>query len=434
MSYSQETETCLAAAVGAAGLSAAELAEDLARTAPTLARLRAARAAGSLPHLTIAARRDDLPAIEAAAARLRAACDEVLLLGTGGSSLGARTLQALAGPEATPRLKVLENVDPVTVERLLAGLDLGRLGLVVVSKSGSTPETLSQFLILLAAMEAALGRAALAERIVVVTEPKDSPLARLARDRGLACLDHDPDLGGRYAVLSVVGALPAMLLGLDVGRLRAGARAALDATLDAAEPAQAPPALGAAVAVGLAERRRLPMSVLLAYCDRLDPFVLWYRQLWAESLGKDGKGTTPVRALGTVDQHSQLQLYLAGPADKFYTLLTVEAAGQGPEIPATLAGDPALGYLAGRRLGDLFAAAGRATGETLVAEGRPLRRIHLPRLDEESLGALMMHFMLETIVAADLLGVDPFDQPAVEAGKRLTRKYLEGRYLEESAG
>ena len=433
MSYFQETETCLAAAVGAAGLSAAELSEDLARTAPALARLRAARAAGSLPHLTIAARRDDLPAIEAAAARLRAACDEVVLLGTGGSSLGARTLQALVGTDTTPRLQVLENVDPVTVERLLAGLDLARAGLVVVSKSGSTPETLSQFLILLAAMEAVLGRAALAERIVVVTEPKDSPLTRLAREYGLSCLDHDPDLGGRYSVLSVVGALPARILGLDVEKLRAGAQATLDAALDAAEPREAAPALGAAVAVGLAERRRLPMSVLLAYCDRLDPFVLWYRQLWAESLGKDGKGTTPVRALGTVDQHSQLQLYLAGPADKFYTLLTVEAAGQGPEIPATLAGDPALGYLAGRRLGDLFAAAGRATGETLVAEGRPLRRIHLPRLDEESLGALMMHFMLETIVAADLLGVDPFDQPAVEAGKRLTRSYLE-EAGEESAG
>lgn len=426
MSYSQEIETCLAAAVGGAGLAEAELAEDLARAAPSLARLRAARDAGSLPHLTIAARRDDLAAIEAAAERLRAACDQVVLLGTGGSSLGARTLQALVGSDTSPRLQVLENVDPVTVERLLAGLDLARTGLVVVSKSGSTPETLSQFLILLAAMEAALDRAALAERIVVVTESKDSPLTRLARDYGLACLDHDPDLGGRYSVLSVVGALPARILGLDVARLRAGAQAVLDATLDAAAPEDAAPALGAAVAIGLAERRGLPMSVLLAYCDRLDPFVLWYRQLWAESLGKDGKGTTPVKALGTVDQHSQLQLYLAGPADKFYTVLTVGAAGEGPEIPAALAKAASLDYLAGRRLGDLFAAAGRATAETLVAERRPVRRLHLAKLDEESLGALFMHFMLETIIAADLLGVEPFDQPAVEAGKRLTRRYLEG--------
>ncbi len=433
MSYSQEIETCLVAAIGEAGLTEAELALDLARTAPTLARLREARAAGSLPHLTIAARRDDLAAIEAAAERLRAACDQVVLLGTGGSSLGARTLQALVGSDASPRLQVLENVDPVTVKRLLAGLDLARAGLVVVSKSGSTPETLSQFLILLAAMEAALGRTALAERIVVVTEPVDSPLTRLARDYGLACLDHDPDLGGRYSVLSVVGALPARILGQDVARLRAGAQAVLDATLDATAPVDAAPALGAAVAIGLAERRGLPMSVLLAYCDRLDPFVLWYRQLWAESLGKDGKGTTPVKALGTVDQHSQLQLYLAGPADKFYTVLTVDAAGEGPEIPADLAKAASLDYLAGRRLGDLFAAAGRATAETLVAERRPVRRLHLAKLDEESLGALFMHFMLETIIAADLLGVEPFDQPAVEAGKRLTRQYLE-EGGEEAAG
>ena len=421
MPYTHDIESCLEAAVGAQGVSRDVLAGYLARTAPTLARLRAARVSGGLPHLTIAARRDDLPAIEAAAARLREGCDRVVLLGTGGSSLGARALQALAPAAARQRLQVLENVDPATVSELLAGLELERTGLIVVSKSGSTAETLSQFLIFLQALEQALGRAALAGRIVVVTEPGNSPLARIARDYGLACLDHDPELGGRYSVLSVVGALPARLLGLDVEALRGGADGLLDRALNAADPADSPPALGAAVAVALAEERGLPMSVLLAYCDRLDPFVLWYRQLWAESLGKDGKGTTPVKALGTVDQHSQLQLYLAGPADKFYSLLTVGAAGQGPEIPAA---DPELAYLAGKPIGDLFAAAGRATGETLVARGRPLRRLHVPRLDEESLGALMMHFMLETIVAADLMGVDPFDQPAVEDGKRLTRQYL----------
>ncbi len=425
MPYSQDITACLEAAVGAQGVPQDVLDGYLARTAPTLARLRGARASGGLPHLTIAARRDDLPAIEDAAARLRAGCDTVVLLGTGGSSLGARALQALASAADRPRLQVLENVDPATVGELLAGLDLARTGLIVVSKSGSTAETLSQFLIFLRAMEQAVGRAELAGRIVVVTEPKNSPLARIARSFGLPCLDHDPELGGRYSVLSVVGALPARLLGLDAEALRGGADRLLDLALEAATPAESPPALGAAVAGALAEARGLPMSVLLAYCDRLDPFVLWYRQLWAESLGKDGKGTTPVKALGTVDQHSQLQLYLAGPADKFYSLLTVGAAGQGPEIPADLAADPALAYLAGKSIGDLFAAAGRATGETLVAKGRPLRRLHVPRLDEESLGALMMHFMLETILAADLLEVDPFDQPAVEDSKRLTRRYLE---------
>jgi glucose-6-phosphate isomerase len=147
-------------------------------------------------------------------------------------------------------------------------------------------------------------------------------------------------------------------------------------------------------------------------------------QLWAESLGKDGKGTTPVAALGPVDQHSQLQLFIAGPRDKLFTVITVECAGHGPRVDADLAaqaGEPDLG---GKTIGDLVAAQGRATAETLAKNGCPVRTIHLPQVDERTLGALLMHFMLETIIAAHLLGVDPFDQPAVEEGKVLAKQYL----------
>jgi len=162
----------------------------------------------------------------------------------------------------------------------------------------------------------------------------------------------------------------------------------------------------------------------MPYVDRLAYFGLWFRQLWAESLGKDGKGTTPIRAMGTVDQHSQLQLYLAGPRDKLFTLVTLDAAGSGGTVSAAFAEQPALGYLAGRTMGDLLDAEQRATAASLVRQGRPTRILHLARLDEASLGALLMHFMLETIIAADLLGVDAFDQPAVEEGKVLARQYL----------
>ena len=174
----------------------------------------------------------------------------------------------------------------------------------------------------------------------------------------------------------------------------------------------------------LLEERGLANTVLMPYCDRLDAFALWYRQLWAESLGKDGAGTTPIRALGPVDQHSQLQLYLDGPRDKMFTLVTLDCAGDGPRIDAALADDPALQYLGGRTMGDLLDAEQRATAESLARRGRPARRFHLDRLDETTLGALLMHFMLETIIAADLLGVDAFDQPAVEQGKVLAREYL----------
>jgi glucose-6-phosphate isomerase len=240
----------------------------------------------------------------------------------------------------------------------------------------------------------------------------------------MAALDHDPMVGGRYSVLSVVGLLPALIAGQDAVALRQGALEVLNATLGAAVPADAPAAVGAALSVAFARERGVSQMVLLHYSDILVKFGLWYRQLWAESLGKDGQGTTPVPAVGAVDQHSQLQLYLAGPRDKLYTLVLVDRAGTGRRVDPKLAADPALGYLAGRTMGDLMEAEQRATADTLVRNGRPVRILRLPRLDERALGAMMMHFMLETVLAARLMGVDPFDQPAVEEGKVLARKYL----------
>jgi glucose-6-phosphate isomerase len=178
--------------------------------------------------------------------------------------------------------------------------------------------------------------------------------------------------------------------------------------------------------VALAQTKGKSISVLMAYTDRLERFARWYVQLWAESLGKDGKGTTPVGALGPVDQHSQLQLFIAGPRDKLFTIITTGCAGRGPrmdEALAALAGEPGF---AGKSIGDLIAAQGRATAETLAKKGCPVRTIAIDRLDEATLGELLMQFMLETIIAAHLLGVDPFDQPAVEEGKVLAKKYLVG--------
>jgi glucose-6-phosphate isomerase len=241
----------------------------------------------------------------------------------------------------------------------------------------------------------------------------------------VAMLEHDPNIGGRYSVLSNVGLLPAAILGLDIKAVRAGAAMALAPVLAQRPPAEVPAALGAAlnIAAGAASKN---ITVLMAYADRLERFSRWFTQLWAESLGKNGKGTTPIGALGPVDQHSQLQLFIAGPRDKLFTVVTVATQGQGPRVDAALArraGEPDLG---GKTIGDLVAAEGRATAETLARNGCPVRTIHLPRLDAESLGALTMHFMLETIIAAHLLGVDAFDQPAVEEGKVLAKRYLAG--------
>jgi glucose-6-phosphate isomerase len=244
--------------------------------------------------------------------------------------------------------------------------------------------------------------------------------------RAVPVLEHDPGIGGRYSVLSNVGLLSAAVLGLDIKAVRAGAAAVLAPVLAGKKAAEVPAALGAALNIALA-RQGKTIAVLMAYADRLERFSRWYTQLWAESLGKDGKGTTPIGALGPVDQHSQLQLFIAGPRDKLFTVVTVASAGLGPRIDPELArraGEPELG---GKTIGDLVAAQGRATAETLAKNGCPVRTIHLDRLDEHSLGALMMHFMLETIIAARLIGVDAFDQPAVEEGKVLAKRYLAGQ-------
>jgi glucose-6-phosphate isomerase len=237
-------------------------------------------------------------------------------------------------------------------------------------------------------------------------------------------MDHDPGVGGRFSVLTNVGLLPAAVCGLDIGAIRQGAADALAPMLSNKPPAEVPSAVGAALAAALASSQTI--SVMMAYADRLQMFTKWYVQLWAESLGKDGKGTTPIGALGPVDQHSQLQLYIAGPRDKLFTIITASPAGRGPHMTADLArlaGEP---DFSGKAIGDLVAAQGRATAETLAKNGCPVRTIDIETLDERALGELLMHFMLETIIAARLLGVDPFDQPAVEEGKVLAKTYLAG--------
>jgi glucose-6-phosphate isomerase len=237
-------------------------------------------------------------------------------------------------------------------------------------------------------------------------------------------MDHDPGVGGRFSVLTNVGLLPAAVCGLDIGAIRAGAADALAPVLANKQPNDVPAAVGAALAASLAAGKTI--AVMMAYADRLQMFTKWYVQLWAESLGKDGKGTTPLAVLGPVDQHSQLQLFIGGPRDKLFTVVTAAPGGRGPRIDASLAataGEPGFG---GKTIGDLVAAQGRATAETLAKNGCPVRTLHLDRVDEESMGELLMHFMLETIVTAHLLGVDAFDQPAVEEGKVLAKKYLTG--------
>ena len=425
--YTQDLQGCFSARLGGGGIEEATLRVRARDTAGGMEAVRKARASGALPLFRLSDSQTDLDRAEEVAERLCDGFDEVIVLGTGGSSLGGRTLCALAPEPAgdRPRLHFLDNVDSDTFERLFSKIDPERSAVIAISKSGSTAETLSQLFYCLDVFRNAVGDEGIAERFVAITEPTANPLRQLAEHLGMETLDHDPNIGGRYSALSLVGLLPAMIAGIDAQGVRAGAHEVLKPLLDGVAPENFAPALGAALAVSLAEKG-IGTTVLMPYVDRLADLGLWFRQLWAESLGKNGKGTTPIRAMGTVDQHSQMQLYLDGPHDKLFTLIFSDCANTGGLVPPDLADDPRLGYLAGRRLGDLLDAEQRATAETLIKRGCPTRVFKLPRVDERAVGALMMHYMLETVLAAHLLGVDPYDQPAVEEGKVLAKKYLAG--------
>lgn len=432
----QSIDNALEKTIGQHGVSDAALNSALTRAEKALDWLRERHADGKLPLLNLPEVRDEIPALRDAAIRLADRATDIVMLGTGGSSLGGQTLAQLAGHAVPgigalrngPRLHFMDNLDPETFGALLEKLPLPTSRFVAISKSGGTGETLMQTISVISALQEASLGPRIPDIFLGLSEPAKAGKANGLRDLltqfKVPMLDHDTGVGGRFSVLTNVGLLPAAMLGLDVAAIRGGASLALAPVLSKKKAADVPSAVGAALSVAMAETKGKGIAVLMAYADRLERFTRWYVQLWAESLGKDGKGTTPIAALGPVDQHSQLQLFIAGPRDKLFTVITTDRAGLGPRIDkdlAKVAGEPGLG---GKTIGDLVAAQGRATAETLAKNGCPVRTIHVPRIDEESMGELLMHFMLETIIAANLLGVDAFDQPAVEEGKILAKRYL----------
>ena len=434
MSMIQSIDHARAERVGAHGIDKAALDAMLARSEAALQWLRGRHADGELPLLQLPAERKDIAEIERAAATLRDNATDIVFLGTGGSSLGAQALLQLADYNVPglslfrdgPRLHFLDNLDPQTYAELLGKLPLATTKFVAVSKSGGTGETLMQTMAALDAVKRAGLEAKIPSLFMGLSEPakpgKVNGLRTLLETHKVAMLEHHTGVGGRFSVLTNVGLLPAAVSGLDIKAIREGAARAFAPVLAKKPAAEVPSALGAALSIALSPAK--PITVMMSYSDRLERFAKWYVQLWAESLGKAGHGTTPVAALGPVDQHSQLQLFIGGPRDKLFTVITTGVKGKGPRMPddlAKLCGEPALG---GKTIGDLVAAQGRATAETLAKNGCPVRTMHIEKLDEAALGEMLMHFMLETIIAAHLLGVDAFDQPAVEEGKILAKKYV----------
>ncbi len=348
---------------------------------------------------------------------------DVIILGTGGSSLGGQTLYDLSdSPKVT--LHFHDNIDPNTFTRLFSKLNLETTGVIAISKSGGTAETLMQILFCLKQYEEK--GLSISHHFAAITEPalngQANALRQLTQHHGITCLDHPTGIGGRFAVFSVVGLLPALIAGLDGQAILDGAMAMMDEALTEGVVCDVVEDM---LWLNELTEEGITQCVMLPYIDRLRSFAFWYRQLWAESLGKFGKGSTPIASFGTVDQHSQLQLYLDGPKDKFFTVITLnydEDKSLGNDsVTASL---NALKLYDGKSLGKLLMAEQQATIDTLQNNDCSVRHIHLNELNEFALGLLMMGLILETLTMAKILDVNPFDQPAVEEGKILTRKYL----------
>lgn len=380
---------------------------------------------GGLPLYEVPAKKDDLSIIENTATYIRDNFDHVVVLGTGGSSLGARALLSLKkGSDKAPKLHILPNLAAGDYEDFIESLPCKNTITIVISKSGNTTDTLTQCLIMMKHVADQVGKDALSKYFLFVTEPGNSLVRRLANTYDIDILDHIQGLGGRFSVLSNVGLLPAAISGLDIRAIRDGAQTVMDHTLNNPDARDIPAVMGAAFILTADAKQGRSISVMMPYINRLQNFTDWYVQLWAESLGKQGNGTTPLAALGPRDQHSQLQMFLDGKADKSMTFITAQKNTPGAKIDTSLFDAPEIAHLHDKDMADVVDAFYQGTLQSVLDTKIPCRNIELEDLNEHAMGALMMHFMLETIFAASMLEINAFDQPRVEDGKKYAKQIL----------
>jgi glucose-6-phosphate isomerase len=364
-------------------------------------------------------------------------CENFVVLGIGGSALGNIALQTALNPymynlddrqRKGPRLFVLDNIDPQQMNSFLDWI-AGRLDKTVfnvISKSGRTAETAAQFLTVRRMLEEKLGKDSLKKHIIATTDLKEGTLRKTADQFGLISLEVPQGVGGRFSVLSAVGLLSAAVCGIDIEQLLAGA-AEMDKKVSQQSFYQNPAAVNAAINWHYYNRGKR-ISVMMPYSYALKDFADWYRQLWAESLGKakdlSGRmvsvGPTPVKAIGATDQHSQVQLYREGPNDKLFTFLAVEDFGEDVQIGSSSAVAPELGYLANQKMSRLLNSERIATEYALVVNKRPCMTVVFEKICPYTIGQFIYLFEVSTSIAGMLFGIDAYDQPAVELGKEAT--------------
>jgi glucose-6-phosphate isomerase len=419
------------------GVSEKDL-KDLAPRIKTIHnQITADRKAGNLRFRDLPHDDDMIAAVNKEVEHFRDRCEVLVVLGIGGSALGNTALQNALNPytynlmsdrtRTGPQLFVLDNVDPDQIKSVvdLITPKIKKTIVNVISKSGETAETASQFLLFRDLLQQKLGKK-YKENILATTDPTGGTLREIVKAEEYRTLEVPPGVGGRFTVLSAVGLFSAGMCGIDLEAILSGA-AAMDKRLKDGDVLKNPAALIAALHY-LLDRKGKTISVMMPYATSLYSLGDWFRQLWAESLGKkDGltkknvyAGQTPVKALGTTDQHSQVQLYREGPNDKLITFLEVERFNQKLAIPGGVKNAPTLEYLEGANFQTLINAEKLATEYALLESQRPTMTVLFPRISPETVGQFLYLYESTISYMGHLLEINPYDQPAVELGKQAT--------------
>lgn len=354
-----------------------------------------------------------------------------VILGIGGSALGPKVILEALSPmhnlRKKPKVFIYDNVDPATFKSIIEVIDLKETLINVISKSGATTETLASFLIFWRMLRDK--KLDVRKHFIFTTDPEKGNLRRLAEEYEIPSLIIPKNVVGRYSVLSPVGLLLAETIGIPSESLLEGAREVSDKAFN--ENLQENPAACLASCLYLMDTlKNRKIVVFFPYSDRLKTLSEWFCQLWAESLGKEGKGTTPYPAVGTTDQHSQLQLWMEGPEDKVILFLSVERLGFQEEIPEEFHDIEGLRFLGGHTLEELINTEQLATEMALTINKKPNMKIILPKIDAYCIGQIFQFLQVATSMAGFLYGINPFNQPGVELGKRLTYGALGKRGFE----
>lgn len=426
-SISYDQRNMLAERVGAAGIAPATLRTTDAKMKRVAHILRTAHADRSLGFMTIPERKGEIAQVMRMAKDVRRQFRTLVVVGIGGSDLGARALlHALKKDGKGMDVRFIgANTDPDEIAALLADIDLKTTAINIISKSGDTIEPMSTFLVLRDRLVKTVGKERHARHVIATTDREKGTLRGIADREGYRTLPVPDDIGGRFSALTPVGLFPAACAGISVKKLIEGATGTLRHALIAPVRTNGPMRFAGLHHDGYMKREKY-LTVLMPYSSELKEFGAWFRQLWAESLGKKmsrkGKvvhhGLTPIAALGATDQHSQLQLYNEGPNDKMFTFIEVREFSHDMTVPNPYPKDEGTAYMKGIRFSEIIHAERLATAHALAENGRPNGTLTIPKVDAHSVGALMMFFMVATAAMGELLDIDAYDQPGVEDGKK----------------